>query len=787
MRVGIFLAMFLGLTQAAFCQIESQWIEIRTSRYVLWMYKDPLRLVFFNRDGEELTSQTKIPNGLSSMWYETSKGVFHLTKVLSEKPAPHQTMLTCGTNEPNRTATVLLSAPQDDVLHIEISLNPPDGVQWVGDAFRAHPGEQFYGLEAFLNQRVAVNSPTADTSPTIQDKRIRRIDTLDLRGEKLPNVTELKPLAPSVTGTFLASSRGFGLWVDATTAGGWDLGVADPRQIFFNFAGAKIVYELYPGRTLLEVMQAYSSRTGAPWIPPDWAFGATRLVSPEASIDDLKNDIQQFSKYSIPWAVYEIPLIDTIPKLQDVVKTLNQNGSRVTMNWQAAALSSTVARNQSDEVFIPGANHFLDVTHPNLTNWYRSEIGQLLEAGLSGLTAMPLDDPLVVRSDQAWSDGRTVKDINRTYTPLLAKTVQEALNARREENFFLLFPCGFNGVHRYAAVYQPQPVSTLDRLQESIVAVQRAALMGYPVWRITITADAENFDREALMRALQVGAFLPLCAVQMETNPNRPLSGASLESDRELRDSLTQWAVTREMLAPYFQTSAGLANESGRPIVTPMVMATGYDGRSGNRWDQFLVGDALLVAPILHPVLNSEGVVSREIFLPLGIWRPAWNLKERLAGGVFYEVDAVKDEIPVMILEGSVIPLRRTKSSTALPALSAFQSKIQLGRDFLTCMIVPDAEGTAAGSLYQNGKLQEITCKKEEAGLSVAFEKLEQSMAIQILLDKPPKKVLSGSTDIPAFPANELSAWEEAWYFEADSGWLWIKADRRTRNVRIEF
>lgn len=72
-----------------------------------------------------------------------------------------------------------------------------------------------------------------------------------------------------------------------------------------------------------------------------------------------------------------------------------------------------------------------------------------------------------------------------------------------------------------------------------------------------------------------------------------------------------------------------LAKESvgnGFPIIRPLWWINGTDGASWEVDDQFLVGDNLMVAPIL-----DENLDNRKIYIPAGSWQD--NLRNTIVSG----------------------------------------------------------------------------------------------------------------------------------------------------------
>jgi alpha-glucosidase len=102
----------------------------------------------------------------------------------------------------------------------------------------------------------------------------------------------------------------------------------------------------------------------------------------------------------------------------------------------------------------------------------------------------------------------------------------------------------------------------------------------------------------------------------------------------------------RELL-PYIQKVSGVASTIGMPVVRPLVLMYPADQKVHNMIDEFMLGDGLLVAPIL-----TEGSTSREVYLPAGEWLDLISGKT-LTGAQTLTVNAGLAQIPVFLNNNS--------------------------------------------------------------------------------------------------------------------------------------
>jgi alpha-glucosidase len=152
---------------------------------------------------------------------------------------------------------------------------------------------------------------------------------------------------------------------------------------------------------------------------------------------------------------------------------------------------------------------------------------------------------------------------------------------------------------------------------------------------------------ELFIRWFQLASFLPFfrthCAFFL---PNREPWEFGEEALQILRQQL-KW---RYRLLPYWYTLAWQTSQNGHPLVRPLWWHDPQDQQLWVRADAFLVGEALLVAPILR-----EGAQRRKLYLPRGIWYP-WNSGRSQQGGIEVTLEAPLEDIPVLVRAGSLIP-----------------------------------------------------------------------------------------------------------------------------------
>lgn len=112
-------------------------------------------------------------------------------------------------------------------------------------------------------------------------------------------------------------------------------------------------------------------------------------------------------------------------------------------------------------------------------------------------------------------------------------------------------------------------------------------------------------DRELFIRWLQANVFMPNMQFSI---PPWDYDEATVNISKKLVDLHVEYAPKIIALAKHFA-------QSGEPIMRPLWWADPDDAGTFNVGDQFLLGDDLLVAPVVE-----KGKVERQVYLPKGTW-----------------------------------------------------------------------------------------------------------------------------------------------------------------------
>ena len=107
----------------------------------------------------------------------------------------------------------------------------------------------------------------------------------------------------------------------------------------------------------------------------------------------------------------------------------------------------------------------------------------------------------------------------------------------------------------------------------------------------------------------------------------------------------------RYRLMPYLYTLAWEAAQKGAPFVRPLFWLEPEDSRLWQVDDAFLLGEELLIAPVLE-----AGATTRQITLPNCCWYDFWD-DSMMEGPGKAIIPTMIETIPVFVRDGSLIPM----------------------------------------------------------------------------------------------------------------------------------
>jgi alpha-glucosidase len=221
---------------------------------------------------------------------------------------------------------------------------------------------------------------------------------------------------------------------------------------------------------------------------------------------------------------------------------------------------------------------------------------------------------------------------------------------------------------------------------------------------------------ELLVRSYQVSFLAPFC------RNHKVVDGYDQEPWRfgkYYEDIIRKYLKLRYELLPFLYTTLEEAHRTGVPLFRPLLLNYQDDANTYNLDDQFMIGEELLVAPIVKP-----DVTRRLVYLPAGTWYDYWTNK-KYTGGTMISVEAPLETVPMFVRAGAMIPTTVVRNYVGE----------KLG-DPITVNVYPDDRGLASGILYEDDgnspaykrglfRRTRMSARREGSGFVVTFDGTE--------------------------------------------------------------
>ncbi|MFF0475447.1 glycoside hydrolase family 31 protein [Streptomyces sp. NPDC004284] len=441
--------------------------------------------------------------------------------------------------------------------------------------------------------------------------------------------------------------------------------------------------------TPARVLHGWAALTGAPALPPSWALGPQHARWGFGSAREVRRVVAGYRERGLPLSAVHLDIDhydghrvftvdrERFPDLPGLAEELREQGVRLVSivdpavkaepgdpvydGGSAADAFVKDARGQEVRgVVWPGECAYPDFTDPAVREWWGGLYEERLRQGFAGVwhdmnepvSFVPFGDPTLPRSARHVLEGAggDHREAHNVYGLAMARAGYEGLRRLRpDERPFLFSRSGWAGMQRYGGTWSGDVSTGWPGLRASLSLVLGLGLCGVPYSGPDVGGFDGSPSPELFLRWYQLGAWLPLFRTHAAIDAGRR---EPWEFGPEVLEHARVALAERERLRPYFTTLARLARMTGAPYVRPVWWGTPEDRALRDCEDAFLLGDALLVAPVL-----TRGADRRAVRLPRGRWYDT-------ATGRAYEgpgqvlLDAPLSRVPVLARAGAVLPVR---------------------------------------------------------------------------------------------------------------------------------
>ncbi|MDQ0352176.1 alpha-glucosidase [Alkalibacillus filiformis] len=512
-----------------------------------------------------------------------------------------------------------------------------------------------------------------------------------------PHNPETDPLYQSIPFFMtLRNGQAHGIYFDNTFKTTFDMRTEESNEYCFSAEGGRLDYYVFIGPTPKEVLNQYTYLTGRMPLPPKWALGYHQSRYSYESEEEVRTLVSLFREKEIPLDAvhFDIHYMDEyrvftfdykrFPNPKRLVSDLKEQGVRsvpiVDPGVKVDSEYETYVEGITDDLFCkyiegnlffgdvwPGKSAFPDFAKTKTRSWWGRKHQFYTDLGIEGIWN-DMNEPAVFNETKTMDvqvvhdqDGekKTHRELHNVYGMLMGKATYEGLELLLDgKRPFLLTRAGFSGIQRYAAVWTGDNRSFWEHLEMAIPMCMNLGVSGVPFSGADVGGFAHDASGELLVRWTQLGVFTPYFRNHSAIHTARQ---EPWMFGKKYEESIKSFIQLRYKWLPYLYQQFKQASETGVPVMRPLFMEYPNDQKTYNLSDQFLVGDRVLVAPVLRP-----GATSRMVYLPKGDWFNYWN-GDLYKGGKCIIVDAPLQVLPIFVKKGSIIPEANELQSTNDP------------------------------------------------------------------------------------------------------------------------
>ena len=507
---------------------------------------------------------------------------------------------------------------------------------------------------------------------------------------------------------FLLQRTPEGLWLgiyyDTLSTCTFDLGCEhDNYHDFFrtvDIDDGDLDYYVMVGATPSEVVAQFVALIGGTHLPPKWSVGFAITAMGLADAPDAQAQLTRFigecethrvpisafhygsgyssrgkQRYVFHWNREKFPDPDAInAAFQSAGMRLVANIKPCLLNdhpaYEQVRAANGFVNNQLSgepvvEPFWDGNGAYLDFTKPQAVAWWQQGlVTQILGRGID--SGWNDNNEYAIQSEEAVSalDGE-MRPIHRTrplHALLMTRATFEAQRNHataqgRKEPVYTITRAGPPGLQRYAQTWSGDNTTSWETLKWNIRTGLQMSLSGM----FNVGHDVGGFfgpspDPELLVRWVQACALNPRMVMNSWKSDgvnNLPWMHPSVTD--LVRDAIN----LRYHLMPYLWDCFERASRWHCPIIRPTFYNFPDDARCLADCDDFMLGDHLLVAPVV-----TRGDVTRRVYLPRHASSGWVDFYDRTAydAGQDITVDAPLGRLPLFVKTGVELPVSKAAS-----------------------------------------------------------------------------------------------------------------------------
>ncbi|MBQ9166373.1 MAG: alpha-glucosidase [Oscillospiraceae bacterium] len=347
----------------------------------------------------------------------------------------------------------------------------------------------------------------------------------------------------------------------------------------------------------------------------------------------------------------------------------------------------------------PGLVHFTDVLNPDARKWFGDKYKVLVDMGIDGFWN-DMNEPSIFYSEKRLeeffaaaaeargknldihhfqqlqeqfaglansyddyrsfyhklADGTTIShdQVHNLYGYNMTRAAGESLEAMSPDKRILLYSrSSYPGMHRYGGIWQGDNKSWWSHIAMNVKMTTNLNMMGLLYTGADIGGFTCDCTEDLLLRWMAFGVFTPLMRNHSAMGTRRQELYAYPHAET-FKDLIS----VRYMILPYIYSEFMKAALRDEMMFRPLSFDYREDERVREIEDQVLVGDSIMLAPVLQ-----QNTTRRYVYLPeemkLVRMKAAGQWTEEILPAGDHCIKVELDEIPMFIRPNKIVPIAK--------------------------------------------------------------------------------------------------------------------------------